>query len=343
MKNKIILLSIIIISALFFVVSCSKSKLDNSKVLSRNNDVKLITLSNENRTSITMLEFSSKHVYDSILTDLKQQMESYDDSFLAQYGYLNDSLLNEKEEEINYNDQQPLIDFENSLNFSNSMRQIYVIKEEDWLNNDSLDISEDPSKIYVFENEEMAMLNENGEVKIGVSLLKLTKDGFVEFTDGDINKLIRFDNGDMTVLNEPNVITNLNDNSRSSDCKWWASEDNEDNYASKKKVIMHEHFHAYPWKSTSSARITSYKKRGNRWKKYRISLGVANMSYFFDNNDCDDPAAQGWTDWKRKKKKSIRQHFTIWRAFPNYKAKNSASVTGYYEYSGNDNDDTLSW
>ena len=343
MKNKIILLSVIVLSALFFFVSCKKSNLSNNEIQNNNKIVELITLSNENRTSITMLEFSSTNVYDSILTDLEQQMETYDDAFLAQYGNLNDSLLNEKEEEINYNDQQPLIDFENSLNFTNSMRQTYVVDEENWLNHDTLDFSSDPENIYVFENEEMSMLNVDGEVKIGTSLFKFTKDGFVEFTDGDINKLIKFDNGDMTVLDEPNVITSLTENSRSTDCKWWKGETNGHKYRSNKMVKKHEHFHAYSWKCTSSVRITSYKKRGRRWKKYRTNLGVANMSYFFDNNDCDNLVAQGWSGWRRKKKKSIRKHVTFWGAFPGYRAKNNASVIGYFEYPGNSNNDVLSW
>lgn len=332
--------------ATIFMFGCSKEKI---KEQSGNNDnanssIKLITLSNGNRTTINMLKFPSTEAYDFTITNLEQQMETLDDAFLNQYGYLNDNLLNDKEDEVGFVYQQPLIDFENSLNFTNSMRQVFVVAEENWLDNDSLDPSTDPSNIYTFGNAEMAMLNEGGEVKIGTSLLKLTKDGFVEFTDGDVNKLVRFNNGDMSVLNEPNVVTNIDEASRSADCKSWKGEENWDEYVrNKKKVKMHEHFHAYPWKGTSEAQITSYKKKGHRWKRYRINLGVANESAFYDNNDCDNLLYQGWRGWKRKRRKSLSRHNASWGSFPMYRAENNLSVVGYYEYAGHSNNDVLSW
>jgi len=329
--------------ATVFMFGCSKEKIQEHADNSSSSSVKLITINDGSRTTITMLEFSSTIAYDSILKSLEQQQDVLEDAFINQYGYLDDSLLNEKEDEIGYNDQQAFIDFENSLNFTNSMRLVYVAAEENWLDNDSLDPATDPSNIYTFGNAEMAMLNEGGEVKIGTSLLKLTKDGFVEFTDGDVNKLIRFNNGDMTVLDEPNVVTSLDEASRSANCKPWKGENNEHKYATKKKVKKHEHFHAYPWKGTSEVQITSYKKRGRRWKRYRINLGVANQSYFYDNDDCSTVKAQGWSGWKRKNRKSISKRVASWGAFPVYRAKNNASVLGYFEYAGHSNNDWLSW
>ncbi len=333
----------IVAFATVFMFGCSKERIQEQPDNSSNSSVKLITISNGSRTTITMLEFSSTNAYDSILTNLEQQQDVLEAAFVNQYSYLDDSLLNEKEDEIGYSDQQAFIDFENSLNFTNSMRQTFVIEEEDWLNHDTLDFSNDPSDKYVFANAEMAMLNEDGEVKIGIAILKLTKDGFIEFTDGDINKLIRFNNGDMSVLYEPNVVTSLDEASRSANCKPWKGENNYHEYANKKRVKKHEHFHAYPWKGTSSARITSYKKRGRRWKRYRMNLGVANQSYFYDNDDCSTLKAQGWSGWKRKRRKSISKHVASWGAFPVYRAKNNASVLGYFEYAGNNNNDWLSW
>ncbi len=335
----------LVVLATIFMFGCSKETTNEQLSNDSYSSVKLITLSDGSKTSITsitMLEYTTTDAYDSTIKSLEQQMETLDDAFLAQYGYLNDSLLNEKEEEVRFIYQQPLIDFENSLNFTNSMRQFFIVEEENWLDNDILDFANDPSNTYVFSIAEMAMLNKNGEVKIGTSLLKLVKDGFVEFIDGDINKLIRFNNGDMTVLDEPNVITNLDEGSRSANCKSWKGKDVYDPYAYKKKVKMHVHFHAYPWKGTSEAQITSYKKRGSKWKKYRMSLGVANQSYFYDS-DCSTVKAQEWSGWERKKRKSINKRVRRWGAFPGYRAKNWSSVFGYYEYASKSNNLVLSW
>ncbi len=326
----------------FIMFGCSKEETNEQVFNNSTGNVKLITLSDGNRTTLTMLEFSDINAYETTLADLEEKLEMHDDSFIQEYGYLDDEALNDKEEEIGFNDQLPLIEFENQLGFQNSMRKAFVIAEKEWLNNEVLDPATDPSNTYVFGNAEMALLNEGGEVKIGKSLLKLTKDGFVEITDGDMNKLVRFDNGDMSVLDEPNVKTNLDEASRSANCKSWKGEDNTDKYSSDKKVIKHEHFHAYPWKGTSEAQITSYKKRGSGWVKYRMNLGVANQSYFYDN-DCGSIESLGWTGWKRKKKKSISQHFASRGAFPAYRAKNNVSVIGFFEYAGKSNYDVLSW
>ena len=335
----------LVVLATIFMFGCSKEK--TKEQLSKNNQaksiVRLITLSDGSRTSITMLEFSSTKAYDSILLNLRNQQDVLEDGFVSQYGYLNDSLLNEKEDEIGYTEQQAFLDFENSLHFTNSMRQAYVAAESAWLNHDTLDFANDPSNTYVFDNAEMAMLNIGGEVKIDTFLLKLTKDGFVEFTDGDFNKLVRFDNRDMSVLEEPNVVTNLDESSHSANCKSWKGENNYHGYSNKKRVKKHEHFHAYPWKGTSSARITSYKKRHHHWRRYRINLGVANQSYFFDKNYCDNLISQRWSGWKRKRRKSISKPVASWGAFPEYRAKNNASVVGYFEYAGFSNNNLLSW
>jgi hypothetical protein len=325
--------------ATIFMFGCSKEKINEQQNNDSYSSVKLITLSDGSKTSITMLEFSSINAYDSTIKSFERQMERLDDAFLAQYDYLNDSLLNEKEEDVGFIYQQPLIDFENSLNFTNSMRQVFVVAEENWLDNDSLDMATDPSNTYIFSIAEMAMLNTGGEVKIGTSLLKLVKDGFVVFTDSDINKLIRFNNGDMTVLDEVNVVTSLNGDRGS--CTWWKGKNYPHYYANKKKVIRHVHFHAYPWKGVSKAKITSYKKRGSKWKKYRTNLGVANQSYLRDR-DCD-PKIQGWTGWKYKRAKSIKKGFTVWGAFPGLRAENGKSVYGRFVYPGNSNTRVLAW
>ena len=105
----------------------------------------------------------------------------------------------------------------------------------------------------------------------------------------------------------------------------------------------HVHFHSWPWKGTGQAEITSYKKSGNNWDKYRMDLGVANQSYFYDKDDCSTIKKQGWTGWKRKKAKSINKEFTSWGAFPCYRAKNYVSITGSFEYASNSNYEVLSW
>ena len=151
--NKVIY---VVTIATVMMFGCSKEKINDklsksiSPEFSITNNINLITLNDGNGTYFTMLEFSSTNEYDETVLSLEGQMDLLDDQFVNQYNHLNDSLLNEKEEEVGFNTQQPLIDFENSLNFTNSMRQTFVVEEENWMNNTILDPETDPSNIYTF-------------------------------------------------------------------------------------------------------------------------------------------------------------------------------------------------
>lgn len=323
--NKIIYALLI---PIFFVFSCSKEKVNQSTPT-------------QIKGSVRMLEFSSPKEYDETIELLVQKMDKWNDDFVSKYSALTVDELNEKEDEIGFNDQQPLIDFEKSKGFS-SMRQAFFTEEEEWLNHEELDPALDPSNRYSFSEEEMALLNKEGEVKIGESILKLTENGYIEFTDGDIDKLDRYNNGDLSVLSEPGVKTNI-EMERSSGCKAWIKKKNTHYYAPKKYVKRHVHFHAYPWKGTSDTRIVSYKKKRKRWRRYRMRLGVANQNYFYDSGDCDNIGIGGFSGWKRKTRKSLNKHFADWNAFPTYRAKNGASVLGSFEYAGFAYSMWLSW
>ena len=322
-----------------FMASCKKESHDYQP---DSGPVKLVTLSDGAGTSFTMLEFISITAFDSIQLNLEEKVNTSEDQFIAENSSLSDSLLNEKEIETGFKYHQPLIEFEKSLNFTNSMRQIFVLEEEDWLNHEDLDEKTDPSLIYVFDIFEMTMLNEDGEMKIGNSLIKLTNEGFVEFKDGDINKLIRFNNGDMSVLDDTNVFTNLNENPPKSDCVSWKGANVWDTYANNKKVNKKVHFHSWPWKGSSEAQITSYRYRNHRWSEYRMSLGVALQSKFYGPG-CETLNVSAWSGWKRLPRKNLVKYYNNWGSFQFNRAKNGDSVVGYFEYAGNSNTLVLSW
>lgn len=330
------------LAAILFA-GCSKDK-TMDRVASGAQDVsgniKVISYSNGLKTGTTMLDFESINAFESTLNRLNQAMRTYDSTFYAQYGNLSEEAYDAKQTELSYNDQTPLIDFETTLSFSNSMRQVYVTLENSWLANTELNLSTYPKKEYPFSITEMTLLNSAGEVKIGNCILKLTKNGYVWITDGNFSTLTSFNNGDMSVLNLTTVKTNLNETS-SGDCASWKGKDVSDPYASSKKVIKHVHHHSYPWKWTESSEITSYKHHWYGWAKYAIDLGVSCQSYF-KTNDCA-PGYTRWSDWKREHQKSIEKNNTIWGAYQGLRAENGASVFGNFEYAGYANGEVLTW
>jgi len=328
------------------LASCSKERNADPIAESIQTDlsgIKVISYNEGLKSGTTMLQFTSIINYESTINILSQRMDVYDSLFNLQYGSLSEDAYNAKMDEVGYNEQQPLIDFETSLSFSNSMRQAFVTAETSWLNQSNLDLATCPKKFYPFSIVEMSLLNASGEVKIGNAILKLTKDGFLWITDGSFTTLSSFNNGDMSTLNLSTVVTNLNRANSSGSCDNWKSKEVANEYVTNsKKVIKHVHFHSYPWKGTSSSEITSYKKNNNgNWKKHAIDLGVANQSYFKDN-DCYASVSM-WSGWKHKNNKSIEKNNTSWGAFPQYRAENGASVLGYFEYANISDNLWLTW
>lgn len=338
------LVSILMIAAIF-LVACSKEKLNKQSSNQTSdvcNEIKLVTLTDGSKsTAITMLEFTSIEHYENTIANLKALVEQHENTFLTTWYHLNDDSLNAKQEEVGFVDNQPLIDFENTYNISSSMRQAFELAETEWLNHEVLDADTDPSKIYCFDMAEMTLLNANGEVKIGDVLLKLTNKGFVKIDNVDVATLIRINEGDLSAYLEPTVTTNIEFDEDRGDCTSWKGKDIGHKYQSNKKVVMHVHFHSYPWKGVATAKITSYKKSGNKWKLYKMNLGVAVQSCFRDK-DCKN-SFSAWSGWKHKKAKSLSISNSFWGAFPQYRAENGASVFGMFQYAGNSSTVVLTW
>lgn len=150
-----------------FMASCSKEKFTEQQPVNNQGEIKVVTLTDGSKTSVTLLEFSSVKHYEETITALETQMEQHEDAFLAAWGSLSDDALNAKEVEVGFVDHHPLIIFENYYNIPVTLRQVYVEVEELWLNNEELNIETYPKKKYPFSVVEITLLNGNGEVKIG--------------------------------------------------------------------------------------------------------------------------------------------------------------------------------
>lgn len=322
--------------------SCEKNTLFAT---TENDEIKSVTLKSSDNQSITMLEFKTTEEYDKTIELLEEEMERLDDIFVKTYSDLNDEELNEKEDEIGYNDRQVLIDFVESKHFKNSMLYAFLDAEEQWLNNEFLDERTAPSNIYTVAEAEMALLNKNGEVKIADQIIKITSEGIVEFKSANIDNIIAFNKGNLDVLNNENVHAYFNTNQQrsSSDCSWWKGQNEPHKYAWNKKVIRHIHFHKYPWKSTSLTKIKSYKKKYGRWRLYRTRIGVDNQSYFKHKDDCSTTTLAAYNSRSVKKRKKRRCRITYWVAHTKDRAKNGASVYGTFTYPGYSIQDVLSW
>lgn len=122
-------------------ISCSKDKSGNLEkttakdLLQDEPDVQLVSYNVGTRTTKTMLSFKSFKAHQAIKDNLEAELEEHEEWFLSKYGHLDDDVQDSIADAIGFVYEQPLIDFEQSLGFTNTMRESYEAAMEAWLEN----------------------------------------------------------------------------------------------------------------------------------------------------------------------------------------------------------------
>ena len=111
-----------------------------------------------------------------------------DNAFVAFYDDLDEEQLNAKEEEIGFSEDAPIYAFNSELGFASLFQEI-TREEEEWLNQEELDLEADPDDYFVDDQGYRAVLNVDNEVQVGKSIYKLTEDGYFQIIDGNIESL----------------------------------------------------------------------------------------------------------------------------------------------------------
>ena len=79
----------------------------------------------------------------------------------------------------------------------------------------------------------------------------------IEIRDGDLTKLIKINNGDLTIFSDTNVIVTYKEateNIPTVECYRWKSKEESFYFNNNsEKVIYKVRFHSYPWKGTGFA------------------------------------------------------------------------------------------
>jgi len=304
--NKLKLLSISLLVVIIGFVACNKEKLQNSNSISESTfkvgtSIDFSNISIEEKGfegtngSVKILAFKDMSTFKATLSELERQTREYDSSFVASYNNLDEDALNEKEEEIGFNDEQPLLDFEEHFGFY-SLRRHVLEAEEQWLNHEVLDENSDPTSNYDYLfDEEMALLNRDAEVIIGESIYKLIDSGYYEIIDGDINTLSILDNISPENVLPDNVVYN-DGSSNCSSCRSGGCNSNKRKSGKKTsgkyriKWVLSHWTHA--WGRRVMAKTKNYKKRGWRWKKYTAYCKARVYGSISDSNNNADCSKQ---------------------------------------------------
>ncbi len=187
-------------------VLSQSSKKTNTIVNYSYNDVKLFKYFNKD--SISMLEFRNIEAFEEAFEYLMGEQRRYEEQVISDYKQSHGDTAIVVYEYIGLDDNYIFKQFERDLNFNNSMRNDFAIYESQWLSQESPSI-EHPSSKFLFDDANLSLFNKYGEIKIGDTIIKCTKDGYLAITDGNVSDLIAFNNGDTTILNKRTVLTNI--------------------------------------------------------------------------------------------------------------------------------------
>lgn len=115
-----------------------------------------------------MLVFQDYAHLETVVEGLYAELEQHEDDFNEQYGHLTFEEMDNIEEETGWDVDQPLIDFENNLDFK-SRRAMIREMEEAWLAQSDIDVdfANNPNNLDFHSPEMRAVLNKKGEVKVG--------------------------------------------------------------------------------------------------------------------------------------------------------------------------------
>ncbi len=118
-----------------------------------------------------MLVFTDANHFKTTLECLEQQVEDHNQAFENQYGYLSDDDISNILESTNFNEFQPLVDFESTLVDYKSLRNKVEGLVAKWLNKPDLDMNTYPRNVPVIGQGMRTLVNESYQVKVGNDIL----------------------------------------------------------------------------------------------------------------------------------------------------------------------------
>src|SRR5690554_1588387 len=350
MKKKLFILMLSVLS--FSIISC-KEEVDfksgntkkSNKILINNVGINVISYQDIDGQECEILEFASTIDFDLTLSYLDAKAMEYEDYIDDNYGDLSEEEFDLLIENGIYDDNHPLIDFENEVSFTMSLRKSYDILEREWMSVEDNDELVHPKSLYPFTKYEMTLFNKYGEVKIGESIFIFDTLGLIEITNGDF-ELLKYVKDHKYEISESEFIKvkRKNNSESEEDCKWWKNKEEYFTW-SNRKGLKHVHFHNYSWKVTSNVELTTYKKKYGIWWRHRTALFCRNYTRYYDGF-CGQIGTAGGTD-RDKKGSNLNCFVTKWDNDPDdvyfYNCNRNNPTYGYFEVESQNVYQNLIW
>ncbi len=229
-----------------------------------------------------VLKFSDLTHFENCVQCLEDLLENHLSGFENTYINASAEELDSIAEAIGFDYFDPLVIFENSLNFT-SRRSVIEDQIVSWLDQDSLsfDWNDDPDELDDFSEEERTLMSDQGLVKIGQNIIN--------------------------VFEMDNYYSNQ---AMMMGC--FFSDKTKDYFypSNNRRVKVKLKNTSYPWKAKIKSKIVHYKKKRGKWRRRRADLR-AQCSGVITLSDCT-PAAEHGNVKNWKKRRSRKAKSVIW-------------------------------
>jgi len=113
-----------------------------------------------------MLEFTDETAFNNLLNRLEQAYEDHQSNFVDSYNHLTDDQINNLAQAQGFDEFLPLKEFENYFGLQ-SYRQLIENQENQWLQNNILDLNTDPDgNSPIVEDVLRTLVNQNGDFQV---------------------------------------------------------------------------------------------------------------------------------------------------------------------------------
>lgn len=273
-------------------VSCKKeNNLENAKSTSAGN---LALVSPAGVTVYgDMLHFPDVATLLTTLDDLENEVEVYDDNFLASHSELTQEELFELEDSVNYDENKPLEDFENQYPGFHSLRKMLSDEFNAWLDTDGDNVANDPDHHFILDDNFRAVLNEQACLRVEDTIYLMHDTGWIEVYNADLDVVADIEAGIIDANAEPTpqtlgIFRNLGHSQ--ANCDDAITSRAQDGYklgANDRRIKWKLVAENVAWWHKVKGKVWGYKKnKRGKWKKYRSGLWVRVEGIVYDQASC---------------------------------------------------------
>lgn len=285
-------------------------------------------ISNKSIVNYNILSFTTMEEFKNKLDELTKAIEDYDDDFLALHSNLTEDELYDLEEEIGYNEFQPLIDFETEKGFFSLRKKLaddlYVFENAE----DNSGII-DPFYDIIYDEALQTLLNEKREVIVEGKTYKFNTDGsywIIDKVDIELLKNLEhinhldFEPMAHVVLKTDSITTDSSSTVAVNHCSCGRNKEKNKKTAGNERIKWKMKLYKGPFSGGLKMKVKGFQKKKNKWKAKRSFCQLA-FGGNFCNDECEELAGNGLVN--RSSKKSFK-----WKTSGSTKAKdNQINVT----------------